>query len=102
MYVAGTGEATGDGVQQEIFSLEQERMRLEVVKATEVIDTVEDGTCSPPSPPPCIRILIWFFSICIALKSGISDIIRTFGDKLSAFKVPPKTAKRLQLFVEYI
>ena len=47
MYVAGTGEATGDGVQQEIFSLEQERMRLEVVKATEVIDTVEDGTCPP-------------------------------------------------------
>ena len=53
MYVAladvgagsGTGEAAGDDVQQEI--LEEERMRLEVVKVTEVTDTVEDGTCSP-------------------------------------------------------
>lgn len=47
-----------------------------------------------------MRTLFFFFLIRAALKTGISDIIRTFGDKLSAFRVPPKIAKRLQSFVE--
>ncbi|KAG6328962.1 hypothetical protein ID866_10127 [Astraeus odoratus] len=58
---------------------EKERTRVEVAKASEVLSVVGD-----------------------ALKSGISDIVRTFGDKLSAFKFPPKTAKKLQGFVDYI
>ena len=36
------GEAAGEGVQQDI-SPEKERTRVEVVKATEIIDTLEDG-----------------------------------------------------------
>ncbi|KAI6105938.1 nucleoporin protein Ndc1-Nup [Pisolithus croceorrhizus] len=58
---------------------QKERTRVEVAKASEAIAVVVD-----------------------ALKSGISDIVRTFGDKLTAFKFPPKTAKKLQSFVDYI
>ncbi|KAF7303892.1 hypothetical protein MIND_00619300 [Mycena indigotica] len=36
-----------------------------------------------------------------ALKDGIARIVRTFGDKLRAFKFPPRTASRLQEFVDY-
>ncbi|KAI5989819.1 nucleoporin protein Ndc1-Nup-domain-containing protein [Pisolithus orientalis] len=57
----------------------EELTRVEVAKASEAISVVGD-----------------------ALKSGISDIVRTFGDKLTAFKFPPKTARKLQSFVDYI
>ncbi|KAJ7131384.1 nucleoporin protein Ndc1-Nup-domain-containing protein [Mycena epipterygia] len=36
-----------------------------------------------------------------ALKEGIARIVRTFGDKLRAFRFPPRTAARLQGFVDY-
>ena len=36
-----------------------------------------------------------------ALKDGIVRIVRTFGDKLSAFKFPPRIARKLQGFVDY-
>lgn len=36
-----------------------------------------------------------------ALKSGVADIARTFGEKLVAFKFPSRTAKKLQSFVDY-
>ncbi|KAJ7646827.1 nucleoporin protein Ndc1-Nup-domain-containing protein [Roridomyces roridus] len=36
-----------------------------------------------------------------ALKEGVARIVRTFGDKLRAFRFPPRTAARLQGFVDY-
>ncbi|KAF9219115.1 hypothetical protein BS17DRAFT_790045 [Gyrodon lividus] len=57
---------------------EKERTRVEVARATEVISVVAD-----------------------ALKSGVADIVRTFGDKLVAFRFPPRIAKKLQSFVDY-
>ncbi|KAJ7437446.1 hypothetical protein B0H11DRAFT_2107189 [Mycena galericulata] len=36
-----------------------------------------------------------------ALKEGVARIVRTFGDKLRAFRFPPRTATRLQGFVDY-
>jgi len=36
-----------------------------------------------------------------ALKDGIARIVRTFGDKLLAFKFPPRTARKLQGFIDY-
>ncbi|KAI0691477.1 nucleoporin protein Ndc1-Nup [Cytidiella melzeri] len=36
-----------------------------------------------------------------SLKEGVVRIVRKFGDKLSAFKFPPRTAKKLQGFVDY-
>ena len=41
------------------------------------------------------------FDRFLALKEGVVRIVRTFGDKLSAFKFPPRTAKKLQGFVDY-
>ncbi|KAF8837216.1 hypothetical protein BDN67DRAFT_224805 [Paxillus ammoniavirescens] len=58
---------------------EKECTKVEVARATEVIGVVSD-----------------------ALKSGVADIVRTFGDKLVAFKFPPRIAKKLQSFVDYI
>jgi nucleoporin NDC1 len=40
-------------------------------------------------------------SLHSALKSGVADIARTFGEKLVAFKFPPRIAKKLQSFVDY-
>ncbi|KAJ7220832.1 nucleoporin protein Ndc1-Nup-domain-containing protein [Mycena pura] len=36
-----------------------------------------------------------------ALKEGVARIVRTFGDKLRAFRFPPRTAARLQEYVDY-
>ena len=36
-----------------------------------------------------------------ALKDGVALIARTFGDKLLAFKFPPRVARKLQGFVDY-
>ncbi|KAF9481750.1 hypothetical protein BDN70DRAFT_802739 [Pholiota conissans] len=36
------------------------------------------------------------------LKQGIQLIVNTFGDKLLAFKFPPRTAAKLQIFLDYI
>ncbi|KDR79388.1 hypothetical protein GALMADRAFT_63284 [Galerina marginata CBS 339.88] len=35
------------------------------------------------------------------LKEGIGRIVRTFGDKLTAFKFPPRIAQKLQAFLDY-
>ncbi|KAH0828828.1 nucleoporin protein Ndc1-Nup [Lanmaoa asiatica] len=71
---------TPDEVTQGDFNvlMEKERTRVEVAKATEAIGIVAD-----------------------ALKSGVADIARTFGEKLVAFKFPPRIAKKLQSFVDY-
>ncbi|KAG2346417.1 hypothetical protein BDR05DRAFT_997404 [Suillus weaverae] len=53
-------------------------MRLEVARAGDVLVVVSD-----------------------ALKTGVANISRTFGDKLVAFKFPPRTARKLQSFVDY-
>lgn len=37
-----------------------------------------------------------------ALKEGIGMIVRTFGEKLSAFKLPTRIAVKLETFVDYV
>ncbi|KZT25546.1 hypothetical protein NEOLEDRAFT_1202644 [Neolentinus lepideus HHB14362 ss-1] len=36
-----------------------------------------------------------------AFKEGLARIVRTFNDKLQAFRFPPRTARQLQSFVDY-
>ncbi|EIN05466.1 hypothetical protein PUNSTDRAFT_74324 [Punctularia strigosozonata HHB-11173 SS5] len=36
-----------------------------------------------------------------ALKDGLLRVVRTFGEKLSAFKFPPRIARKLQGFADY-
>ncbi|KAG5637562.1 hypothetical protein H0H81_004139 [Sphagnurus paluster] len=57
---------------------EFEEKRAEVERAGEVLCIITDG-----------------------LKGGVARIVRTFGDKLLAFKFPPRTAQKLQPFLEY-
>jgi nucleoporin NDC1 len=49
------------------------------------------------------RSLLCFLRLIfgIGLKEGVARIVRTFGDKLLAFKFPPRTARKLQGFLEY-
>ena len=44
---------------------------------------------------------IFIFFVIIAFRGGLGLVARTFGDKLAAFKFPPRTASRLQAFVDY-
>ncbi|KAI0655040.1 nucleoporin protein Ndc1-Nup [Cubamyces menziesii] len=57
---------------------EKETLAMEAARAGEVLSVVSD-----------------------AVKDGIVQIVRTFGDKLSAFKFPPRIARKLQGFVDY-
>ncbi|KAI0367282.1 hypothetical protein BV20DRAFT_970683 [Pilatotrama ljubarskyi] len=57
---------------------DKEMLALEASRAGEVLSVVSD-----------------------AIKDGIVQIVRTFGDKLAAFKFPPRIAKKLQGFVDY-
>ncbi|TFK83427.1 hypothetical protein K466DRAFT_665850 [Polyporus arcularius HHB13444] len=57
---------------------ERETLAMEAARASEVLSVVSD-----------------------AIKDGIVQIVRTFGEKLSAFRFPPRIAKKLQGFVDY-
>ncbi|KAI0777424.1 nucleoporin protein Ndc1-Nup [Trametes elegans] len=57
---------------------DKETLALEAARAGEVLSVVSD-----------------------AVKDGIVQVVRTFGDKLAAFKFPPHIARKLQGFVDY-
>ncbi|KAI0635379.1 nucleoporin protein Ndc1-Nup [Trametes polyzona] len=57
---------------------EKEMLAMEAARAGEVLGVVSD-----------------------VIKDGIVQVVRTFGDKLSAFKFPPRIARKLQGFVDY-
>lgn len=42
-----------------------------------------------------------FACVTDALKAGVTRIVKTFGNKLSSFRFPPATARRLQEFVDH-
>ncbi|EFI26696.1 hypothetical protein CC1G_15467 [Coprinopsis cinerea okayama7 len=85
---AGSGSfETSDGGQEQgeeeagptKKELEERRaMEAELEKATDLLGYVGDG-----------------------LKDGIARIVRTFGDKLTAFRFPPRTAQKLQTFMDF-
>lgn len=39
--------------------------------------------------------------VFVALKNGLVRIVQTFGERLSAFRFPPRIAKILQEYVDY-
>lgn len=59
--------------------IQHEHLRIELAKASEVVGYLSAG-----------------------LKDGIARVVRTFGSTLNAFKFAPRTAKKLQGFVDYI
>ncbi|KAK0443401.1 nucleoporin protein Ndc1-Nup [Desarmillaria tabescens] len=58
--------------------MQREVLRIELAKASEALGYLGDG-----------------------FKNGIARVVRTFGGKLNAFKFPPRTANKLQGFVDY-
>ncbi|PFH45653.1 hypothetical protein AMATHDRAFT_8848 [Amanita thiersii Skay4041] len=75
--LAGKGKEKEDGLSQK--EKEERRVaREEAEKAKEVVGMLSD-----------------------ALKEGVGRIVRTFGDKLLAFKFPPRIAHKLQGFMDY-
>ncbi|KAG6860815.1 hypothetical protein C0995_007316 [Termitomyces sp. Mi166 len=69
-------------VQDKVYTPEQiaeaEAIRVDVERACDVLDYLGEY-----------------------LRAGIARIVRTFGDKLLAFKFPPRIAEKLQPFMEY-
>ena len=69
---------------------------IDVSHAGETVSEVEDRK------PFLYCSLVLFVEVChLALKEGIVKIVRTFGDRLSAFRFPPQIARKLQGFVDY-
>ncbi|KAG5644444.1 hypothetical protein DXG03_008539 [Asterophora parasitica] len=75
-YVPPSPDATTPLSAEQVRELEERRVELE--RAGNVLVLVSDG-----------------------LKAGVARIVRTFGDKLLAFKFPPRTAAKLQPFFDY-
>ena len=76
---------------------QRERVASEVERAGEVLSEVSDGAHSPTSH----AISTLTAPSRVAIKTGVSQIARAFGDKLAAFKFPPRLAHKLQGFVDY-
>lgn len=74
-----------------------ETLRLEVDKAGDVLSCLGDGMYFGPP----IRLSLLTLVLLSGLKDGVARIVRTFGDKLLAFKFPPRTAQKLQGFLDY-
>lgn len=78
---------------------EYDALSVEIQKAQDVLVFVNDGMdgriCfSSPSKANNRHCHT-------GLKEGIARIVRTFGDKLLAFKFPPKVANKLQAFLDH-
>lgn len=99
LYTPPSADDDDDGLHLGILQ-EKEALRVEVGKAGETLGLVSDGTAFRTlaflflrvSNPPPRRA---------ALKEGVARIVRTFGDKLLAYKFPPRTAGKLQGFLDY-
>lgn len=79
-------------------SPEKEALQVEIDKASEILSEIGDGrsTATLLSRLELISLLS-----TSALKEGVARIVRTFGDKLQAYKFPPRTATKLQGFLDY-
>jgi nucleoporin NDC1 len=101
LYVAPNAE--DEMTQKEIR--EHEVLRYEVEKAGEVLGAMADGKSINCYPFPLCRMNVTLMKTHLAsfsgLKEGVARIVRTFGDKLFAFKFPPRTAQKLQGFLDY-
>ena len=71
-------------------------LAVEATKSKEILSYMEDGESSSRQPT-----LLSFNTLLPGLREGIARIVRTFGDKLLAFKFPLPVAQKLQTFLEY-
>ena len=76
-------------------------MEIEVGKAGEMLSDISGGMFSFTLIDQLRRGSTFTNCVFVALKDGISRIVRTFGDKLLAFKFPPRVARKLQGFIDY-
>ena len=70
----------------------------EVAQAVEVVLPVITGAWARAAPVGPCRLTL----TRQALRMGVGLIAKTFGDRLSVYKFPPPTAKRLQSFMDYL
>jgi nucleoporin NDC1 len=74
--------------------------RTELDKAHEALSVVRDGAFSFGTDCPVSLGLIKV-GPTTALIAAINRIVVKFGNKLTAFKFPIRTARRLQVFVDH-
>lgn len=75
----------------------RETLKAEIELAGEWLSDLNDGEFSFD----CCSLLTANDVFYEALNSGTSLVIRTFGERLAAFKFPSHIAKKLQGFVDY-
>ena len=75
----------------------QNLVAIEVEKAQGILGDMADGASF------CSFLYKIFLNILLflGLKDGIARIVRTFGKKLLAFKLPPRVMQKLQGFLDY-
>jgi nucleoporin NDC1 len=76
----------------------REASRIEVENGGDVADGMSFSSFFKTSRLECGLIFLLVTFMIIALKEGVVRIVRTFGEKLFAFKFPPRTAYKLQGF----
>lgn len=75
-----------------------ERKREELSKANDVVIGLAEGT-TDFSPLNVREFYIDEFDE--AIRNGVVRVAQTFGDKLNAFKLSPRAARKLQGFADY-
>jgi len=75
---------------------EMDALLVEVHKAQETLGYIGDSGCTSP-----IYRVPGTDGTIAGLKESLARIVRTFGDKLLAFKFPPRIANTLQGFLDY-
>ena len=78
----------------------QNLIAIEVEKAQEILGAMADGVFFFFTLYLCVQYPSFFFLV-LGLKDGIARIVRTFGNKLLAFKFPPRVAQKLKGFLDY-
>lgn len=84
--------ATLTGKEQE----DKLRILQEITQAVEPLDQLQDGACLLLGDLRCVAE----FKTSPALRNGVEEIVGTFGGTLSAFKFPPRIARKLQGYVD--
>ena len=75
----------------------QNLLAIEVEKAQGILGETADGEFLLF----LYEIIVEVWLMVLGLKDGIARIVRTFGKKLLAFKLPPRVAQKLQGFLDY-
>ncbi len=82
---------------------EEREEREEKEKGSEAVSYVGDGGCLSLARSCCFVVPTFadYYFSSSALKDSPARIVRTFGDRLTAFRFPPRVAGKVQGFMDF-